>query len=337
MALFEVISKTRDKNPDSEVIVPEWVRPGYKPPQDPAAEPQETEAAEPEPQKPVVQEPEPPKTVVPAPAAPEPAFQQPLLQQPVAPQPVAAPEPVAPQPLVQQPTATEAPPQTLIQEQVPDPITLPDDEDEDAPATTSTWEPRSLGEPGETKTKTKAETKPITWSTEDQRLTVSLNYLSCTVAAIGVLLLLVTTFVLGRITASPATTIAGAGGAAVQRESGKYYMVIERLPDRSSASMVEATRIAAFCNANNEPASVQRIPPGKTADGKPVGQGYLIVWSGTPFDKKTGEEVRAHALKLQNELGLKYANQYGSKYKFAQPQKNGRVEPTLYLYKPKKR
>ena len=249
MALFEVISKTRDKNPDSEVTVPDWIKPSGQS----ARQAQAPGAEEPAPHEPVSPEPE---------------------------------------------TQTPAPPET------PSPPTLP---------TTSTWGPRRLSDAP------KISDLPI-WSTAGGRLTLSLNYVSCMVVSMGVLLLIIGAFVLGRMTASDPAPPARGGQPVVKREVGKYYLVIETLAGDTREARAEADRIVKFCNASGEPSQVQLL--GRN----------LIVWSLTPFDSAKSEEVIAHALFVQNELGAKYARKYGSKYKFVQPQKNGKLAPILYPY-----
>jgi hypothetical protein len=270
MALFEVISKTRDKNPDSEVSVPNWIKPSSG-----------QEDQEPEVQVPAVEAQDALDTLEPETQTPEPRQEE---------EEVATPKP-----------------ETLISPTL---------------QTTSTWEPRRSPEPP------KSSDLPI-WSTSGGRLILSLNYVTCLVASMGVLLLIIGAFVIGRMTASDSTPIAAGGGrrqAVVKREVGKFYMVIETLKGRSPEARTEADRIVKFCNANGEPSQVQLL-----------GQN-LIVWSLTPFDAKNSEEVTAHALHVQNELGAKYTRQYGSKYKFSQPKKNGKLVPVLYPYtKPKPR
>ena len=283
MALFEVISKTRDKNPDSEVVVPGWVKPNQQDPQ--AQEPQDTAPQEPEPQKP---EPQAPVTAPKTPEAPQ------------------ASE-VTQDPEASEVTSTPAP----------------------AIQTTSTRTPRRPIERPETP-------EPPIWSTDGGRLTLSLNYVSCMVASMGLLLLIVGAFVLGYMTASPGATDAQSKQTVVKRVAGKYYMIISKLADESNASRAEANRMAAFCNANGEPAEVKLLP--RVVNNKVVkGQGNLIVWSATPFDSPSGEDVSAHALSIQGVLGVKYAEKYGSNNKFIQPQKNGRLAPIMFEYKPKKR
>jgi hypothetical protein len=145
-------------------------------------------------------------------------------------------------------------------------------------------------------------------------------------ACLGLLVLLIAAFALGRLTASPEAPTVTPKQTVIKRELGKFYMVIQALPGRDATSMAEAKRIAEFCTANGEPAQVQLIP------GRTRGTGHLIVWSAKPFDAQQGVEVRAHALSLQNELGPKYAKRYGSQYKFTQPQRNGTLIPKMYQY-----
>jgi hypothetical protein len=277
MALFEVISKNRDKNPDSEVIVPDWVKPGGQQAQV-DAQPPETP----------VQPPEVPAEVV-------------------APEPTPEPEPQGPVPLLEEVTPTR---------EVP---VLP---------TTSTWEPRPASEsPG-------VSDLPI-WSTVGGRLILSLNYVSCLVVSAGILLLILAAFLIGRATAPDAAPIVENAKSAIKRIPGKYYMVLQKFPDNSSTSRAEADRMVAFCDASadGERADVRLIP--KVVNGKIIkGKGSLIVWSATPFNSQTSEEVTAHALFIQNDLGAKYAQKYrSSKYKFTQPKKNGKLAPKMYMFK----
>ena len=262
MALFEVISKTRDKNPGSEVTVPNWMKPGH---QDQAPQDQAPDVEAPEAQEP---------------APPEPEAQT---QTPASQTEVASPEAEAP----------------------------------NAPAlpTTSTWEPRRSPEGP------KMSDLPML-STDGGRLTLSLNYVSCMVVSMGVLLLIIGAFVLGRVTAPDSSPPAGAstGKPVVKRQVGKYYLVIQTLDGRTPEARVEADRIVKFCSANSEPSEVKLLDKN------------LIVWSLTPFDSAKSEEVIAHALFVQNELGAKYARKFGSKYKFIQPQKNGKLVPVLFPY-----
>ncbi|MDP6547150.1 MAG: hypothetical protein QGH60_24500, partial [Phycisphaerae bacterium] len=263
-----------DRNPDSEVIVPEWVKhPGQSDQQDPEAQ---------------------------APDGQEPADQEQADQEPASREP-----------------GIETPP---TQDEVADPQTPA------APVipTTSTRSPhRPVGA-------SKTSDLPI-WSTSAGRLTLSLNYISSLVASMGVLLLIIAAFVLGRMTTPEPTALRPPTEPPVlERQVGKYYMVIEMLADESNASRFEADRIVKFCSANDEPSEVQLLP--KVVNGKIVkGKGNLIVWSLTPFDSKKCEEVDAHARHIQNELGVKYAKAHGSKYKFMQT-RNGELDPLMFQH-----
>jgi len=297
MALFEVISKSRDKNPDAEVLVPGWVK-GQKEPEAPAPPveepaPQQTEEVEPVETPSAVVQPPPAEPVAPEPE-PQPEPEQTFEPEPQAPETMEAPEP----PMFQPPTEPEPSPYSAQTEQTAD----------DKPAET-----------------------PI-WSTDGARLTISLNYVSCLVASIGILFLIIGAFVLGRATAPSETIATPTSQATIKRQPGKYYMVIERFAGNGPEVRAEAKRVAEFCNANGEPAQVQLIP--RVVNGKIVrGQGNLIVWSATAFDSPQSEEVSGHALFIQNELGAKYAKKYGSRYRFLQPQRNGKIAPTMYPYK----
>jgi hypothetical protein len=307
MALFEVISKTRDKNPESEVLVPEWVKPGHKNPDAPTTPPE----------APPAEESAPPQAEAAEPAAPQAPTSEPEPVEPVASEP-AIQETEAPQPLIPEPE-TQAPEPTEVE--APKTAQAPRE-----PISTTTYstqaQPIDRNENAE----------PPMWSTDGERLTLSLNYVSCMVASMGILLLIIGAFVLGRMTASPEAASAPTNQNAIKREVGKYYMVIQRFAGEGPQYDKEAKQAAAFCNANGEPAQVQLIP--KVVNGQIVkGKGYLIVWSAKPFDSPRSEEVKAHALFVQNELGAKYAKKYGAKYSFRQTRTDGNLASVMYPYK----
>jgi len=241
VALFEVISKSRDKKPDSELAVPGWAKPAAQGDQ--------------------------------------------------------APEALEQVELVEQEQEQE---QETDETQTPPPVTL---------QTTSTRQPRTAP--------VSPDRGPIPiWDTADGRLTLSLNYVSCMVAAMGILLLVIASFVVGRMTVSTASLPV----ETAKWQVGKFYLVIETLEGRSQQARKEADRMVEFCKANNEPCAVQRLDQN------------LIVWSMTPFDSPDGELAKAHALKIQDELGAKYQKEYGTKYKFSQ-QKDGAFNPEFWPYK----
>lgn len=326
MALFEVISKTRDKNPDAEVLVPGWAKQGQEEPQPPA-----------------------PAEVPPAPPVEPPAeIEAPTEAQAEAPTEAQTAAVEQSAPVIEAAEPTETPAETAeiepIEQIEPEPEPEPDEPETNvievaAPQPQQTFEaPAAAPRPAwrDRKTDTDADgdgdgDRPM-WSTDGGRLTISLNYVSCLVASIGILFLIIGAFALGRATGSSDDPIVPKKQGAIKRIDGKYYMVIQRLPDRSVESAAEARRIAEFCNANGEPAQVQLIP--KVVNRKIVpGKGHLIVWSGKPFNTPRSEEVKAHAMFVQNELGAKYARKYGSRYKFRQTGANGNLAPLMYPYK----
>jgi hypothetical protein len=310
MALFEVISKSRDKNPDSEVLVPDWVK-GQKAPE---AQPAPPEAAPVEETAPV-EEAAPPETTevepVETPSPVEPPSE--VMETPLIDAMTPEPEP-QPEPALQAPETLDTPEPTAAYQEPP-------------PASSV----YSAQAQAQTDDLDKTTQTPI-WNTDGARLTISLNYISCLVASIGILLLIIGAFALGRATA-PSATIAGpTGPTTIKREVGKYYMVIQRFTGRGPEVQAEAERIVKFCAANGEPSQVQLTP--RYVNGKVVkGQYNTIVWSATPFDSRQSEEVSGHGLFIQNELGAKYAKKYGSRFRFIQPQRNGKIAPTMYPYK----
>jgi len=264
VALFEVISKSRDKKSDSEIAVPGWAKPAAQGDQ-PAEAAEATEAVE-------------------------------------AVETAEATEPVEPVEAAETPEPTEPTEQEgyVAEVQTPAPVTL---------QTTSTRTPRPAA------ASTGLAGRPML-DTADGRLTVSLNYVSSMVAAVGLLLLMSIAFVLGRMTApAPSPPV-----EAAKWQVGQYYLVIETLEGITPKARAEADRIVKFCKANNEPCEVQQL------------DSNLIVWSMTPFDSPKDELAKAHALKIQNELGSKYQQKYGTKYRFSQ-QKNGVFNPVFFPYK----
>jgi len=190
------------------------------------------------------------------------------------------------------------------------------------------------------------------------RLMVSLNYVSCLVIAMGLLVLLVAAFWLGRATGGAARvepteavgtglnegkstgeTIAGGDtrpppGAEYQettevtrlpkRVSGKYYLVIESIKKNTDAASrkanrKEAERIIEFCKQKGEPSELRSM------------KGRFIVWSLTPHDSSGSEAALRHARFIQDNLGKEYFEKYKT-YKFLHT-KNGEFAP-WYIRQP---
>ena len=174
-------------------------------------------------------------------------------------------------------------------------------------------------------------------STDKGRLRLSLNYISCMVAASGLVVLLLVAFWLGRATAGTgAQTPRGgiglpAGEGAPQEEAareqpelpqrtaGMYYMVIQDLKGDDPEKESEAERIAKFSTDNGEPATVNMY------------YGSILVWSLKPFNKEDTEGTRNHAL-LVEEIGKRYFERYRT-YDFRQRrQLEGDLDPLVLPY-----
>jgi len=178
------------------------------------------------------------------------------------------------------------------------------------------------------------------FATSGGRLTVSLNYVTCMIIVLGLVLALAGAFVLGRATApasrapkpgkaTPGTkkvkgTVRGARKPVTrmpQRVSGKYYLVIESLKDKSAKNLAEAKRIVEFCKQNGEPAEVRSM-----------GTRY-IVWSLTAFDSPRSEAAIRHARSIQDNLGKEYFDPAKNRnYKFLQT-RDGRFDPYYLPYR----
>ena len=157
-------------------------------------------------------------------------------------------------------------------------------------------------------------------STTGGRLTLSFNHVSCVVVTVGLVLLLAGAFALGRadrrgkepVTTENGTekTEAGLGDKVSpppvrQRESGKYYMIIQRLGPVSESARKEGERIVDFCKKWGEQATVELFENPRTK------KEFLAVWSLTPFDSLTGESNDAHA-KLIEGMGKEYFAKHGN-------------------------
>ena len=178
------------------------------------------------------------------------------------------------------------------------------------------------------------------FATSGRRLKVSLNYLSCTIVVLGLVLALAGAFALGRATApaspveKPGKTTAGTRQVKgpvrgtrppvtrnPRRVLGKYYLVIESLKGKGLKDRAEAERIAEFCKQNGEPADVQSM-----------GTKY-IVWSLTGFDSPRSEAAIRHARFIQDNLGKEYFKPSENRiYKFLQ-MKDGKFDPYYLPYR----
>lgn len=170
-------------------------------------------------------------------------------------------------------------------------------------------------------------------STVPGRLRLSLNYVSCMVAAFGLVVLLSLAFWMGRAsvgwssqaTAGLAGTSDGAGRSpagpaavvaqAPRRVAGKWYMVIQDLRGAAETNKAEAVRIVSYLkNEFGIPAEVRRYA------------GRYVVWSFKPFDSRDGQDVRDYAGKIEK-IGQRYFKKY-STYRFSQ-RHNGKLDPWM--------
>jgi hypothetical protein len=181
----------------------------------------------------------------------------------------------------------------------------------------------------------------------DDRLRVSLSYVSGALVVLALVVLVAGGFALGRWSApglpaaipdgqslrektplgrhvlgkaNPVTPgdNAKAPPAPSARQKDKYYLVIQFLPGLSQKDMDNAARIAAFCDAHGEPATVARFThPGSAK------QRY-IVWSLRPFGEQDSPEALAYAQKIED-LGKQYMREApeDGRYNFQQRKRAG--------------
>ena len=158
-------------------------------------------------------------------------------------------------------------------------------------------------------------------STAGGRLKLSLNYVTCTVAILAMLLLLVAAFLLGRASAGGATRAAAPGGAHVaaptpRRVPGKHYLVIQKISGTSDVVKKDAHDIVKYCRRHGKEAGVVRAPDGK---------GYWV-WSRRGFDAADSLAALAYAREVSS-LGLQYSRDTKKKYDFSQYDSRKRLRP----------
>ena len=178
---------------------------------------------------------------------------------------------------------------------------------------------------------------------EGDRIRFSLNFVTAMVVLGGVGVLLVASFVLGRVTGgganSPGAAETGLPDAPPRRvklapvetsddpirsESGKrdpnrYYIIIETLKKNENADKVEAERIIKFCKSRDIPANMVLI--GREPNLR------LAVWCLLGFKSARSPEATKHAKRVE-ELGREYFKEYKT-YKFLQRRK-GEFSPFFY-------
>lgn len=232
------------------------------------------------------------------------------------------PEPDAPP----EPAQSELPEQYIGQ---PEPQARPDDEPQAMPAGDAEVAPAAscpvAGSPGRSD-----DERGAMFAIADGRVTISLNYISCAVAGVGLLLAIVAAFVLGYATSptdpsaetGPEKPPARAGlvlgnspAPATQRVRGKHYLVIQELGRLTPAVKAEGLAIAAYCKvARDDPAEV-------ISDGR-----QYVVLSGKPFDDPNNADAREYAADI-HALGTRYKADMKRNYDFNQMDKTGMLEP----------
>lgn len=179
-------------------------------------------------------------------------------------------------------------------------------------------------------------------STAGGRLTLSLNYMSCTVALLAIVLALIMAFALGRSSAPdgpqsaewsppvPAQGDSQAQQASVvpdvaertpARVSGKYYLVIQALGGLNETFRDEAQHIAQYCTEVGYTASVMRDDT------------QYLVWSLEPFDSPDGKDARQYQAEIDG-VGKRYKTLYSKKWDFAQLDPEGRLRRAAFRVQP---
>ncbi len=185
------------------------------------------------------------------------------------------------------------------------------------------------------------------FSTGAGRLDLSLDAKASLIAVLGLVVLLVAAFWLGRVTAPDSPGAAEAAGlppvktdvldiakklpkspapkpAASTRVSGKHYLVIESLQGTSSTDLADAEKIRSFLATQGEQADIGKIKAGSKM--------VYVIWSLRPMDKPASAEAIAFAEKIER-MGKQYLALYG-KYKFQQRRSpSAKLEPYYVPHK----
>ncbi len=178
-------------------------------------------------------------------------------------------------------------------------------------------------------------------STGAGRLVLSLDYKAFLAVTLGLAVLLVAAFWLGRVTGPASPSEAEKAGlppintkvlniaekapkspaakpAGNSRVPGKHYLIIESLAGVSDTDRADAGRILSFLASRGEQADI-----GKTRVG---GKDVFVIWSLRPMDKPASAEAIAYAKKIER-MGKQYLAQHG-KYRFQQRRSpSAKLEP----------
>ena len=174
---------------------------------------------------------------------------------------------------------------------------------------------------------------------ENDRVKLSVSFLSAGVTGLGLLVLLLGAFWLGRYTApapadqppeepdrnakkdgdaakkpdpSGGRKPPGPGPVTAGLQTGKYYLVVETLVGSSPTDLDDARKIQEFCDRQGLPAKVMSYAP------RAGGKARYMVWSLRPFDlaETTSDPGSQHAAQVEK-LGQEYGRTHG-KYFFKQ-------------------
>ncbi|MHC4294337.1 MAG: hypothetical protein ACYSTL_01995 [Planctomycetota bacterium] len=166
-------------------------------------------------------------------------------------------------------------------------------------------------------------------STSTGRLEFSLNYVSCLVAALALLLLLILAFWAGRWSTTtaliPSTKVTKSATPpsppSPPRQSGvrvpgKYYLIIQGLQGMTDEHKAAAEKIRQFLQREGVECDVAVWPHAPK---------QYVVWSRRGFDSETSDEAMAYVRQIEG-LGKKYFTQ-GGNYDFRQRDRDGNIRP----------
>jgi hypothetical protein len=178
----------------------------------------------------------------------------------------------------------------------------------------------------------------------DGRVRISLNYVACATAAMGLIVLLGSAFWLGGrfgprpTSGSPGTgdaladrvayrPAAGEANALPKRIKGKYYLIVDRMPGVADKDQKDANAILDYLTTKGQPAVIVKVRPERP--GAPERFGVLSL---TPFEDRESRDALDFARRIE-ELGKQYVHPPGcNKYTFSQS-RQGRLDPSWHLEK----
>jgi hypothetical protein len=168
----------------------------------------------------------------------------------------------------------------------------------------------------------------------DSRVKLSMNYVTCAAAILGMVALLALMYYVGRVSARPGAPLAGdgAGGSqtsgrpgggveansappASERVKGKYYLIIDHMQAMTDKDFQDAEAVQEYCRKNNYPCDIVKL-----------GTKCYAVWSLKAFDSPDSREAVDYA-KAVEDLGKKYRPPSGrSAYTFSQHNRAGKLD-----------